>query len=57
MWLRAKTKANLKLELKMKFVLNTCGKELGGKIKSSMKSIPRVDFKTSKSHALIRKLI
>ena len=40
----------------MKVVLNTCGKELGGKIKSSMKSIPRIDFKTSKSYALIGKL-
>ena len=33
-WLRAKTKANLKPELKMKVVSNTCDKELGSEIKS-----------------------
>ena len=33
MWLRAKTEANLKLELKMKVVSNTCDKELGGEMK------------------------
>ena len=33
LWLRAKIEANLKLELKMKFVQNTCDKELGGKMK------------------------
>ena len=35
LWLRAKTKANLKPELKMKVVWNTCDKELGGEIKSA----------------------
>ena len=35
LWLRAKTKANLKPELKMKVVGNTCDKELGGKMKSA----------------------
>ena len=34
-WLRAKTKANLKPELKMKVVWNTCDKELGGEMKSA----------------------
>ena len=32
---RAKTKANLKPELKMKAVLNTCDKELGIEVKSN----------------------
>ena len=35
LWLRAKTKANLKPELKIKFVWSTCDKELGGKMKSA----------------------
>ena len=35
LWLRAKTKANLKPELKMKVVRNTCDKELGGEMKSA----------------------
>ena len=34
-WMRAKTKANLKPELKAKFVWNTCSIELGGEIKSA----------------------
>ena len=34
LWLRAKTKASLKPELKMKEVRNTCDKELGGEMKS-----------------------
>ena len=34
LWLRAKTKANLKPELKIKVVRNTCDKELGGEMKS-----------------------
>ena len=33
MWLRAKTKASLKPELKMKVVWNICDKELGGEMK------------------------
>ena len=33
LWLRAKTEANVKPELKMKVVCNTCYKELGGKMK------------------------
>ena len=32
LWLTAKTKVNLKPELKMKAVWNTCDKELGGEI-------------------------
>ena len=33
LWLRAKIKANLKPELKMEFIWNTCDKELGGEMK------------------------
>ena len=33
LWLRAKGKANLKPELKMKVVSNTCDKELDGEMK------------------------
>ena len=35
LWLRAKTKGNLKPELKMKVVWNTCDKGLGSRIKSA----------------------
>ena len=35
MWLRAKTKGNLKVDLKMKVVWNTCDKGIGGEIKSA----------------------
>ena len=35
LWLRAKTKANLKPELKMKVVWNSCDKELGDEMKSA----------------------
>ena len=35
LWLRAKTKANLKPELKMKVIWNTWDKELGGEMKSA----------------------
>ena len=38
MRLRAKTKANLKPELKMKVFSNTCDKELGGEMKSAHKN-------------------
>ena len=34
LWLRAKTKANLKPELKIKVVWNICDKERGGEMKS-----------------------
>ena len=52
-WLRAKTKANLKPELKMKVVRNTCDKELG----REMKFVNENYFKSSlenfqKSHCL-----
>ena len=52
-WLTAKTKANLKPELKMKVVRNTCDKELG----SEMKFVNENYFKSSlenfqKSHCL-----
>ena len=35
LWLGAKAKANLKLEIKMKVAWNLCEKELGGEIKSA----------------------
>ena len=35
LWLRAKTKANWTLKLKMKVFWNTCDKELGGELKSA----------------------
>ena len=35
LWLRAKTKVNLKLELTMKVVWNTCDKELGAEMNSA----------------------
>ena len=43
LWLRAGTKENLKPELKMKVVWNTCDKKLGGKMKSSYEN----NFKSS----------
>ena len=43
MWLRAKTKVNLKPELKTKIVGNACDKVLGGK----MKSVNENSFKSS----------
>ena len=39
LWLRAKSKANLKPELKMKVALKTSDKEHGGEIKSALKTI------------------
>ena len=36
MWLRAKTEANLKPELKMKVVWNTCDEELGSEMKPAI---------------------
>ena len=35
LWLRAKTKANLKPELKIKVAWNPCDKQLSGEIKSA----------------------
>ena len=35
LWMRAKTKANVKLELKMKVFWNTCDKDVDGEIKSA----------------------
>ena len=43
LWLRAKTKASLKPELKVKVVWNTCDKELG----SEMDSVNENVFKSS----------
>ena len=59
LWLRAKTKANLKPELKMKVVWNTCDKELGGEIKLNlpMKTTSKVHLKTCKSHFLLEKFM
>ena len=44
MWLRAKTKANLKPELKMKVVWNTCDKERGGEIRSDYENYSKSSF-------------
>ena len=52
LWLRARPKANLKLELKMKVVENTCDKELG-----TMKTASKVHLKTCKSHFLLEKFM
>ena len=35
LWMRAKTKANVKPELKMKVFCNTCHKDLDAEIKSA----------------------
>ena len=55
--LRAKTKASLKPELKIKAVWNTCGKGFGGELKSGYENIsPKVHSKTSKIHSRLEKL-
>ena len=56
-WVRAKTEVNLKPELKLKVVWNACDKELGGEMKSAYEITSKAHFKTSKSHALLEKLI
>ena len=59
-WLRAKTDANLKPELKMNVVWNTCDKELPGEMKSAYEAklrTPKVHFKTSKSHPFSEKIM
>ena len=38
MWLKAKTKANLKQDLKIKVVWNTSDKELAGEIKTTQEN-------------------
>ena len=55
--MRAKTKANLKPELKMKVFWNTCDKELGGKMKSVSENYFKSSLKTSKSHSLLEKFM
>ena len=57
MWLRFKTKGNLKLELKMKVIWNTWDKELGSEIKSAYENYSKVHFETSKIHSLLEKLM
>ena len=42
LWLRVKTKTNLKSELKMKFVLNTCDKELGSEMKYAYENYSKI---------------
>ena len=37
----------------MKIVWNTCHKELGGKMKYSIKTTSKVHVKTSKSHSFL----
>ena len=56
LWLRAKTKANLKPELKLKAARSTCDKELGGEIKSACENYSKSSLKTSKIHAFLVKL-
>ena len=41
LWLRAKTKANLKAELKIKVIWSTCDKERGGEMKSAYENYSR----------------
>ena len=58
MQLRANTKANLKPDLKMKVVWNTCDKKLGGEMKSTYEIYtPKVHFETPKSDALLEKVM
>ena len=42
LWLRAKTKTNLKSELKMKFIWNTCDKELGSEMKYAYENYSKI---------------
>ena len=44
MWLKAITKAILKLELKMRVVWNTCDKKLSGEIKSAYENYSKSLF-------------
>ena len=57
--LRAKTKANLRPELKMKVVWNTCEKELGGEMKLNlpMKTTSKAHLKACKSHFILEKFM
>ena len=42
LWLRAKTKANLKLELKMNVVWNTCDNKLCSEMKSAYEDYSKI---------------
>ena len=57
-WMRAKTKANLKPELKAKFVWNTCCIELGGEIKSAYENylLQKLTWKLAKVTFCLRNL-
>ena len=44
LWLKAKTKANLKPELKIKVVWSTCEKELGGEMKSAYENYSKISL-------------
>ena len=51
LWLRAKTKAHLKPELKIKALWNTCDKELAGENKSGYETYSKSSLETlQKSH-------
>ena len=54
LYLRAKTNPNLKPELKMEVVWNTCDKELGGEIKSIYENYSKSSL--SESHSLLEKI-
>ena len=41
LWLRAEAKGNLKLELKVNVVWNTCDKDLGGEVKFAYETISK----------------
>ena len=48
LWLRAKTKADIKPELKVKVVWDTCDKELRGEMKSANENYSKVHLKLPK---------
>ena len=56
LWLRAKTKANLKPELKMKVVWNTCDKERGEEIKSAYENYFKRSLKTLENSLPFREI-
>ena len=48
LWLRAKAKANIKPEVKVKVVRDTCDKELRGEMKSANENYFKVHLKLPK---------
>ena len=51
--LRAKTKANLKPELKMKVVWNTSNKEIGGETNSAHENCSKISFQNIQKSLLL----